>query len=670
MKFPIIHIVICFIIGVYLNGLFQIDFIYISICLFICFGLLYIFKTIADKHYTFIGYRSIIIVMGVLCGMVSHHTYNRKPANHISHFLNANATIVSGKIKTVLKSSDKYHKYIIEVDYIEEAKNVNGQILVYISITDYKKKLLTGDRIYFYQRCMPIPSAQNPNQFDYANYMKNKRIYHQVFLKQNSFKVVQSNDFSIFRQIQIAKNKMVSNLKSKGLTKDELGIMVSLVMGDKSKVSKDLLDDYSKAGAIHILAVSGLHVGIVYFIISTLFSFLRVIKNGNYILLITMLITMWGYAVFTGLSPSVTRAVVMLSFVAIGKQINRATNIYNTLAISAFLLLLYNPNYLFDVGFQLSYLAVFSIVYIHRIIGKIYTPKHKIVNYFWQLTSVSVAVQIGTFPISIYYFHQFPTLFMITNWVLVPIIGIVLFSSLFISILSYLDIGNILFTIYGYVIKWMNLFVSWVASLEDYMIKDVYFDVFMVALLYIFIHFAIKTLKLNKVKSLYLTATSIICIQGYVLYDHYQSYSKNELIVFHKRGSSIVGIKTGHQLKLLTNYTDYHYTIKKYELKNNIKKIVVQSTEYITSVDNANFLMVEGTYIKQNFIKVQPIETLLLKNSTNYDLNDLIQKTKPKLIIADGSNSFYSKQKWKKICRLKNIEFYDTDKNGFFRLEF
>ena len=671
MKFPIVYVVVCFIAGVYLDRSFQINFAYVSIGSFFFLVLLYLSKIMANRQYNAnLGYKSIVIVMGVLCGVISHHIHNRIPANHISHFWGERSAVVSGKVKTILRPSSRYHKYILEVDYMEKVKNVTGNILVYIPKKNFRKKISIEDRIYFNQKCMPIAHAQNPYQFDYANYMKNKRVYHQVFLKQDSFQVVQSKDFSIFRKVSAIKNKITYNLKSKGFVQDELGIIVSLVMGNKSKVSKDLLSDYSSAGAIHVLAVSGLHVGIVYLILTTLLGFLKRIKRGNYILLILLLITMWAYAIFTGLSASVTRAVIMLSFVAIGKQLSRVTNMYNTLAVSAFLLLLYNPNYIFEVGFQLSYLAVLSIVYIHEVIEKIYTPKYQITNYFWQITCISVSVQIGTFPISVYYFHQFPILFIITNWVLIPIIGVILSFGLITSVLSYFEINNIIFTIYGHTIKLMNTFISFMASMEDYIIKDIYLNIPIVILLYLFIHFTIKMLKCKSAKYIYLTAISIICIQSYVLCRNYLLHTQNELVIFHQKGSSIAGIKNGPHLKLLTNSKNYNHSIQGYKLRNNIQELAVQSIEKMTFLSETNLLIVGGKYRVENFIKPLPAKNILLINSTNYDLNNLINSTKPSIIIADGSSSFRYKNRWKKICKSRNVKFHDTQERGFLAISY
>ena len=179
--------------------------------------------------------------------------------------------------------------------------------------------------------------------------------------------------------------------------------MVSaLILGQQQDISKEILNDYQYAGAIHILSVSGLHVGFILLFLTFLLKPIPKNKLGNTIRLIIIIICLWGFAILAGLSPSVIRSVTMFSFVAVGMYLKRSTNIFHTLLVSMFLILFFQPSFLFDVGFQLSYLSLFFILWLQPLLSNIWTPKNKIVNYFWDILTVSFAAQIGAFPLSIF----------------------------------------------------------------------------------------------------------------------------------------------------------------------------------------------------------------------------------------------------------------------------
>jgi competence protein ComEC len=174
------------------------------------------------------------------------------------------------------------------------------------------------------------------------------------------------------------------------------------------------------------LAVSGLHVGIVFYLVSLVFGFLRHNRKGRLLFMLISISILWSYAFITGLSPSVMRAATMFSIFAIGENLNRRSNIYNSMAASAFILLLINPNNLFDIGFQLSYAAVFGIVFLQPKLEKLFFIKNRILRFFWMLITVSISAQIATFPITSYYFGQFPTYFWITNTFVIPAVMVLI----------------------------------------------------------------------------------------------------------------------------------------------------------------------------------------------------------------------------------------------------
>ena len=197
-------------------------------------------------------------------------------------------------------------------------------------------------------------------------------------------------------------------------------------------------------------------------------------EKGVNVLIVIML---WGFAFLTGLSPSVIRAVTMFSFFAFAKIINRDTNAINTLFLSYFTLLIINPNWLFHVGFQLSYLAVLFILWLVPVWNKVYYPKHMILKKFWGIITVTLAAQIGIIPLSLYYFHQFPGLFILTNLIVLPIIGLILFLGILLIFLSSINTVPDWFAFsYNYLIKLLNSFISWIAEQNIFLFQDISFN--------------------------------------------------------------------------------------------------------------------------------------------------------------------------------------------------
>ena len=266
----------------------------------------------------------------------------------------------------------------------------NGAVLVNIRKDSLSSFILNDDILLVSSSIDEIKVPLNPYQFDYSKYMKTLGVYHQIRISKNEILQKVRGSYTLGGKAEKVRNHILDKLKKSSLSPAELSIIQALVLGQKKDISKQRYREYAAAGAIHILAVSGLHVGIVYFIFLFVLSPLKRLPKGKVIVSILIVISLWGYAFITGLSPSVIRAVTMFSFFAFAKIINRQTNSINTLFLSYFTLLLLNPMWLFQVGFQLSYLAVFFILWILPVFNKLYYTKNRIVKRLWGIiTAVS-----------------------------------------------------------------------------------------------------------------------------------------------------------------------------------------------------------------------------------------------------------------------------------------
>ncbi len=308
-------------------------------------------------------------------------------------------------------------------------------ILSYLAKDSSSRILKYGDKIILSARLSKLSNSGNPNEFDYARYLKRKGIIGQTYLQSGKWAVLGVGfGFSLYDFAFSLRDKLIKIYKLNGIAGQNLAVLSALTLGDKSELSPQTKQAYSSSGAMHVLAVSGLHVGIIYVIIGFLLKFLdrlyyRKIPYGKFIKMVSIIAFLWFFALLSGLSPSVRRAALMFSFFVVGSVLNRPGSIYNSLASSAFVLLAINPYLLFEVGFQMSYLAVFSIVFIQPKLYNTLNINNKWIDKLWALTTVSIAAQLGTTPLSLYFFHQFPNWFMLTNLAVIPLATVIVYGA-------------------------------------------------------------------------------------------------------------------------------------------------------------------------------------------------------------------------------------------------
>lgn len=319
--------------------------------------------------------------------------------------------------------------------------SVESGINLFFPKSDSAEVLDYGDHILIRGAPQAMEPAYNPGEFDFRKHNANKHIFLQHRLDSGKWQLVsKSSEQGFLFYAQRMRKLCVAVFKRYIAAGQEQGILMALVLGVTDGLDSEVLSAYAASGAMHVLAVSGMHVSILYGILLFVFKPIRKSPASEWTIALLCLLLLWMYAFITGLSPSVLRAVTMFSFVAVARPLGRNTNIYNTLAASAFILLLYDPWLLCAVGFQLSYLAVWGIVYLQRPLNNLWAAPNVVVHWAWQITTVSIAAQWATVAISIYYFHQFPTYFLLANLVVIPASTIVLVGGILLLVVSPLAI--------------------------------------------------------------------------------------------------------------------------------------------------------------------------------------------------------------------------------------
>jgi competence protein ComEC len=352
-------------------------------------------------------------------------------------------------------------------------------IIVYFAKTDSLNLPTVGEKIIFFRTPSEITNDQNPYNFDYQGYMQRREIFRQVWLPSGSWLEMGADKKLRFRVMaEKARGFLLEIYKRNGLEGDELAILSALTLGYRKSLDAEVRQTFANSGAMHVLAVSGLHVGILFLAFRSLFSFLKRSRWGRWVYVISALLVLWGYAFITGLSPSVQRAALMFSLVQIGDGLRRPANIYNTLAASACILLAIKPVLLFEVGFQLSYSAVLGIVYFQPKLSAFLVFRNKIANYIWGLFTVSVAAQIGTFAVSSFYFKQFPVWFWITNFFVIPAAFAFIVLAAAILLFSFFPvISSFLATITGNLVSFVYWILQKVEALPGSVYAGFYFDI-------------------------------------------------------------------------------------------------------------------------------------------------------------------------------------------------
>ena len=603
-------------------------------------------------------------------GILTYTTHHNK--NSPQHYIN-NKNIESAvsnqivfRIKERLKSTRYHTKYIVEILRIDE-QVVQGKTLLNIEKKSNLKLYDVDDILLIHSEFQEIRSPLNPNQFNYRAYLEKQQIYHQLFTEQHLLFEINSERQTIFGYADALRQTINTQLSGFDFKPEELAIINALILGQRQDMDREMYTEYANAGAIHILAVSGLHVGIILMMLNFVLKPIENLKRGNTIKVVIILILLWSFAVIAGLSASVTRAVTMFSVVAIAMHLKRPTNIYNTLSISMFMLLLVKPMFLFDVGFQMSYLAVFAIVSIQPLLYKLWSPKWKIIDYFWQIFTVTMAAQLGVAPISLFYFHQFPGLFFVSNMAIIPFLGLILGIGILVIILSLLKIlPELLANAYGSLISAMNHVVSWVSKQDAFLIKDISFELTHVIATYLILLALVLVYKKLHFRSILILMVSILSLQCYLIYTKRKNNSE-AFIIFHKSRYSVFGKKENTNLTIWHNLDSTSIKkekmIKDYKVGNFIKSITFDSLQDVYKTPHKTFLVIDSLGVYK--VSFKP-DFIVLRNSPKINLKRLIDTLQPRFIIADGSNYKSYIKRWKGTCLKEKLPFHQTYEKGAF----
>ena len=673
LQFPLFKVFIGFLFGLLVFQILKPNFCFVLSGLGFCFLILIIAHFFLPQRKSLkMLYGFFVFLAASMTGLSTAviHKEILYP-NHYIHFMNDNQNVhtLELQVHEKLKSSRKNNRFICLVRKIDATES-SGKIILNIASNRDANTLKIGQIITTNGIIYTNQKPFNPTLFDYSRYLENQEIYAQLYVKPKEI-IIGNYESSLRVSFSNFRDKIMSNLERSAISKTELHVLTALILGQQQDIDTAVLQDYQLAGAVHVLSVSGLHVGFLLLFLSTLLKPIGNSKQGSVIKLSIVLLSLWSFALLAGLSASIIRSVTMFSFVAIGLHLRRTVNIYHTLVVSMLLILLFKPSFLFDVGFQLSYLALFFILWLQPVLSQIGQPKNKIASYFWDILTVSFAAQIGTMPLSIYYFHQFPGLFFVTNLLILPLLGVIMAVGVIVVLIAAFTIVPVwVATPLDYLIGFLNSIIHCVATFDTFVFRNIPFSKPMLWCSYLMIILVILWIKKPNFKKLSLAMLSGIALQIAFLYQKQQTFNQNEMIVFNSKKTTIIAEKIGETATIYSQDSilkklDNNLTVQSYLVGNFCSVKAKKTVPNLLYFNRQKILIIDSSSI---YVQNANPDIILLVQSPKLNLQRLLKTCRPKQIVADGSNFKSYIAYWKATCNKEKIPFHYTNEKGYYKL--
>jgi competence protein ComEC len=577
---------------------------------------------------------------------------------------------------------EKAKSYMCKVDVLQFFdsywKPAHGQAILYFQKDKVASKLLFGDRIFVETEFAPPEKALNPDGFDYASYLKRQGVGATCYISSGRWQFTGRNGaFSIRREADKWRNYLLDIYRKFDIKGDEFAVLAALTLGYTDDLQPDLRASYSATGAMHILSVSGMHVGVVYVVMAFLLGFLNKTQRQKVFKTVFIMLFLWAYAFLSGLSAAVIRATLMFSFVAFATCLERKSQIYNTIFISMLIMLLYNPDFLYDVGFQLSYSAVLSIIFFQPMVDKLYNPTNKLSRFTWEMFSVSIAAQLGTTPFTLYYFQQFPNYFLITNFIAIPLSSLVIYLAmglLMISFIPYLSIAV------GFVLKWslwlLNFVIVTIQNLP-YSVSHISLDIKQTTVFFLAIFCLSGYYFSKKFAPLFIGLLSLLVTCLFSVQRNYQTLTSKRMIVFAGQINTHINfINRNKNYVYSTDSVEIERIAKTYWQNKKLERpYYLHKTDWFSEgfayYGGSRILILTNDFLKKKTTPI-PLELdyLIIGNRLKPRIEQLLECVHPRKIIVDKSISGWYTENIRQMCKKKRIDFYSVTDQGAYQLNF
>ncbi|MEJ7736024.1 MAG: ComEC/Rec2 family competence protein [Chitinophagaceae bacterium] len=649
-----------------------------------CAGMLVLYRGL-NLFRQFTNYRMNGIIIHLLvatCGcMITYYKDIRHDSSWVDHYSYRQSALIV-KLQEPLSEKKISFKARASVEYAynnDSCRSLTGDILIYFKKHPSLNKLAYQTRIAFSKPLQAIPNTGNPGAFDFRRYCALQNIHHQVFLQTGEFTILPSpNNNRLGKMLFGVRENIVHILQDNIPGKKESGLAEALLIGYKNDLDKTLVQSYSNTGVVHVIAISGLHLGLIYGLLILVTRPFKKKRYSKWVIPVFIISGLWLFSLLAGGSASILRSSVMFSFIALGEGIGKKTFIYNSLAASAFLLLCYNPFWLWDAGFQLSYSAVLSIVIFMKPVQNWFIMQNKMLDHLWKLTAVSLAAQVLTAPVSIYLFHQFPVYFLVTNLLAVPLSGLIILGEILLCTCSGITwmakaTGYLIF----HLIQIMNEFIGHMERMPFSVWDQLHLSLVQLIVVYLSLAaFLIYSLHKNK-KALIVSLSFILIFTALRSLSFIHACRQNIVIVYNVTHYRAIDIIQGRQAlfiasKAMIEETSlYQLHVKPSRIMHRIRSdslITDAGYPYRITFKNNSVVILNKPLMEAKGPGKFIADVVILSGNMETSISALLKTVKCKQLVFDSSNPGWKIDKWKLECQQYGQPCFSVAEKGAFIL--
>lgn len=718
MNSAIVKWILPFVLGIIIEEAFPTEYEVVPLIIcsvlavgaWICVQMSYRYK--AARHIYLVLFIAIAVLFGYTISLLhsplrckAHYTYSMSNADMYEVMINEKPSHTAKSIKATAN--------MIMIHTPEGWNKTEGKVILYFQKDSLAETLQYGDKIVVQSKLRNEPSPNNPYEFDYSDYLAKRHIYATAYIKSGHYTIIEkSSQKGVMAFAYKLRDMMMGIINSSSLSEQEKSIASAMLLGWDENIDNETLQKFSNGGISHILCVSGLHLGIISILVSYCLFFLSNSKKHRIIKGCIRILVLWLFVMITGMAPSAMRAATMFTLIVIGEMFFERADVFSNVATSAFILLLINPNYIYDVGFQLSYSAVIGIVALKPFfdtLPTIPTPKerekwhynkygnrtlvftfflysrkkicnvtHLIASKILSFAYVSLSAQLFTTPFVLYYFHQFPLYFLIANVAIIPFSGILLATAILVIISG----GKAFTTVFSIEIKGVNYVLDWVSKLPSANISDIYFDTTMFCLSLVAIVCLMLAIGRRWKPYLFISIGAMIVLAGYAITISWTSVQQSKWIVYDSGKDFAMEIFDGNTSYfvadscLIDNHEQVKYFAGNYRINNCTQKT---TNIYLTNDYSSNKVFKRNSFIAFSKCKIAVINKnnykqhsnqklhlthIILTNNPYISICELRQQFDFDTLIIASTNYRSLSYKWTCECDSLGIPYHDIHTQG------
>ncbi|PWT97955.1 MAG: 4-alpha-glucanotransferase [Bacteroidetes bacterium] len=575
-------------------------------------------------------------------------------------------------------------KIIVEPRLIlsnSKAQIVTGKIIVYLERDDHVSNcLLPGATIFFKKSPQELRNTGNPGAFDYKQYCNFQGITHQVYLRNGEFLLSKAKQkFSFYGWCQSSRFRILEVLQKYIPREKEKAVAEALLLGYRDELDKDLVQAYANTGVVHIIAISGMHLALIYGLLLIVFRPLFRIISTRWIGSFLIVLILWIFSFLAGGGASIIRSAVMFTFIILADLFSKKNRTFNSIAGSAFLLLCSNPYFLWDAGFLLSYGAVLSIVIFYSSVYRLITIRNKIIDAIWKLNAVTISAQILTFPLGIYLFHQFPNYFLLANILTIPLSSFIIYGEIILYVFSFFPtLNHLIGKLVQFMIWLMNTYVEWVNHLPLAVSTGLQNSLPQTILIYCVIFSLSICLRKRSVKLFILSILFLILFVSLRTIEIRTSQLQMKIVVYNIPKRFCVDLIAGNRSEMILDSS----SIK----SNSLNPVIISSgMVYRTAPDTNHLAFNQGSFyyflgkklliVGKNFKYKRPdqpirVDLVILMGTPKVSMKELSQDFNCPLFVASPASPAWKISQWKNECDSLLLRFHSVPDEGAFILEF